>query len=156
METFEIIPATGKHAYFLVPVMILMLAVSLGVPVVLGSVWYAARSAHFEVSNQGLRLHGEVLWRKWIAAEQLRGRAARVVDLHAEPALQPRRRTAGSALPGYLGGWFRLQNGRKALIYVTDRRRVVHVPTTEGFDLLLSVQRPERMVERLQAIAPRE
>ena len=60
----------------------------------------------------------------------------------------------GTAVPGYRSGWFRLANGEKALLYVTARERVVHVPTTEGFCLLLSVSEPERFLEHLKRVAP--
>ena len=42
-------------------------------------------------------------------------------------------RTNGIGLPHYLAGWFRLCNGTKALMFVTDRRNVVLIPTTLGF-----------------------
>lgn len=48
-----------------------------------------------------------------------------------------------------------LRNGEEALLYLTDRRRAVYVPTTLGYSLLLSEQ-PERFVERLRAIASPE
>jgi hypothetical protein len=38
----------------------------------------------------------------------------------------------GTAVPGYRSGWFRLRNGREALVYLTDRSQAVHVPTTPG------------------------
>lgn len=60
----------------------------------------------------------------------------------------------GTAVPGYRSGWFRLANGEKALLYLTASDRVVHVPTTEGFSLLLSVSEPERFVEQLRSVAP--
>jgi hypothetical protein len=55
-------------------------------------------------------------------------------------------------MPGYRSGWFRLANGEKALVYVTDTRRVVHVPTTAGYSLLLSVAEADQFVERLHAM----
>ena len=111
--------------------------------------------ATFELSETGLTLRGELLYRSHVPLAELRGGAARVVDLRAEPELAPRRRTAGTALPGYNAGWFRLRNGRKALVYLTQRERVVLVPTTGDYDVLLSITEPERMVARLQALAPR-
>ncbi len=57
-------------------------------------------------------------------------------------------------MPGYRAGWFRLANGEKALLYVTDPHKVAYVPTRAGYSLLLSVDRPTEFVERLRAIAP--
>lgn len=59
----------------------------------------------------------------------------------------------GTGLPGYRAGWFRLRNGEKALLYVTDGSRAVYIPTNRGYSLLLSSQNPERLVNRLREIA---
>ena len=57
-------------------------------------------------------------------------------------------RTNGVGLPGFLLGWFRLDNGERALIAVTDRGRVVYVPYVEGL-LLVSVADPAAMLDSL-------
>ena len=46
-------------------------------------------------------------------------------------------------MPGYNAGWFRLKNGSKALLALTDRSSVVYIPTTEDYSILLSVADPE-------------
>jgi hypothetical protein len=112
-----------------------------------------SRTATFELSSSGLRLRGDLYGRK-VPASELRGGAARLVDLKVERALSPRNKTIGTALPGYRAGWFRLRNGEKGLLYVTDPHRVVYIPTRAGYSLLLSVDRPGEFVERLRAIAP--
>ncbi|HUF27716.1 MAG TPA: PH domain-containing protein [Gemmatimonadaceae bacterium] len=112
-----------------------------------------SRSSRFELSADGLRIRGD-LYGRLIPIPQLRGGSARQIDLAAERELRPTVRTFGTAVGGYASGWFRLASGEKALLYVTDRRRVVYIPTTEGYSLLLSVQEPELFVSRLREIAP--
>ena len=56
----------------------------------------------------------------------------------------------GTGLPGYLAGWFKLQNGEKALLYVTYTSSVVRIPTRNGYQVLLSVQDPHRFLEALE------
>jgi len=46
-------------------------------------------------------------------------------------------RTNGIGLPGYLAGWMKLHNGHKALVYITDKTKVVLIPTKD-FDVLIS------------------
>ena len=58
----------------------------------------------------------------------------------------------GTGLPGYQSGWFRLRNGERALLYLTDRTRAVYVPTTAGFSVLLSPAEPDRFIAALQVI----
>jgi len=75
---------------------------------------------------------------------------ARAVDLASERGLQPVARTLGTAVPGYRSGWFALRDGERALLYVTDTRRVAYVPTRKGYGVLVSVADPEGFVESLR------
>jgi hypothetical protein len=151
-EVFHIVPASVRSSGFFW-VAGLLIVVLLGTAFLLGASIRGSRKATFEVSADGLRLRGDLYGRRVPAAE-LRGGAARVVDLDAEARLRPVARTMGTAVSGYRAGWFRLASGEKALLYVTDPRRVVYVPTRAGYALLLSVDRPTEFVERLRSIAP--
>jgi|SRR5687768_13473806 len=148
-EVFHIVPASTRSAAVLAPVILVLV----GTGVLLGLSIKGSRSSTFELSPDGLRLRGDLYGRR-VAASELRGGAARVVDLQQERALRPTRRMMGTAVPGYRSGWFRLANGEKALLYVTDPRQVMHVPTRAGYSLLLSVDRAAEFVERLRAVAP--
>jgi len=92
---------------------------------------------------------------------QLRADAARIVDVESDTALGLAARTGGTAEPGYRDGYFRLRNGARALVYITDPSRVIAIPvrTAESSDewLLLSVERPESLlVELHRQSAPRQ
>jgi hypothetical protein len=39
------------------------------------------------------------------------------------------------------------------LLYVTDRSRVVHVPTTEGYSVLISPADPDQFLSALRGIS---
>ena len=77
------------------------------------------------------------------------------MDLALSPELTPARRTMGTGLPGYQAGWFRLRNGDRALLYLTDRSKAVYVQTTEGFNVMLSPSQPEKFVEALNRVGAR-
>ncbi len=152
-SVYTLVPPPGKTSTALwIPVVLILLLSLVGTLVVYKSL-SGARSSTFTISPAGLVIRGD-LWGRTIPAMQLRGALARVVDLRSEPALAPRRRTAGTGLPGYRSGWWRLANGEKALIYVTTTERVVHVPTTEGYSILLSVSEPERFAAQLRELSP--
>ena len=53
-------------------------------------------------------------------------------------------------LPGYMSGWFRLGNGEKALVFVTDASHAVYVPTLEGYSVIVSPADPEAFIASLQ------
>lgn len=145
-QVFQIAPAASKAmwALALVPGTILVLVFALLAASVIGS-----RSATFEVSREGLRLRGD-LYGRLIPASALRSDQARRVDLEATPELTPGLRTMGTGLPGYQSGWFRLRNGDRALLYLTDRSRAVYVPTTNGYGVLLSPSDPEAFLRALK------
>lgn len=152
MESFAIVPgpSRGLWVFFALILVILLIAAAVLLVTVRG-----ARVSQFELSDAGLRLRGD-LYGRMIPADSLRGGAARIVDLANTPELQPGWRRMGTALPGYRAGWFRLRNGEKALVYLTETSRTVYVPTRSGYSVMLTPQQPERFLDRLRAIAPSE
>jgi Bacterial PH domain len=150
MQVFTIAPASTR-AFWMIGGVVAATLLLLGV---LGASAFAARNARFEVSPDGVRLKGDVYGR-FIPASELRFDTARRVDFAATPDLVPSRRTGGTGLPGYQAGWFRLSNGEKALVYLTDRNRAVYVGTTAGYGLLLSPADPEGFLAALASSSRR-
>jgi hypothetical protein len=148
-ESFPIAPGQVRMLWIAMPAVLIAL-------VAVGALMYSlagARTSHFEVSPAGLRLRGD-FYGRLIPPSALDLRDARVVDLHAEPALTPVIRLVGTSIGGYQAGWFRLRNGTKALLYVTDRSRVAYVPTNQGYAVLLSAADPNALLASLRHIAP--
>jgi hypothetical protein len=151
MREFLIAPATDRAMWSIVLVAGLILLLVIGL---LSAAVVGARSARFEVSQAGLRLRGD-LYGRFIPVEQLRGASAARVDFRAAPELMPARRIMGTGLPGYRSGWFRLRNGEKALLYLTDMSRAVYLPTTDGYSVLLSPAEPDEFLSALRGISPK-
>ena len=149
-ETFPIIPASPKVLYVICCLVLLLMLVILAL---LTASISGARNSRFELSDEGLRIRGD-LYGRLIPAAQLRVADAGMTNLTTDPELRLSWRTLGTSIGGYNSGWFRLKNGDKALVYVTDRTRVVQIPTTAGYRVLLSVSDPEAFLTRLQAISP--
>jgi hypothetical protein len=149
-NVFPIAPASGSWLLilFVVPCTALL---AFGFAVLGASVLGSQRS-RFEVNAGGLVLRGD-LYGRTIPRGELVGDDVRVVDLAREQGLAPVRRTRGTAIPGYRSGWFRLADGRKALLYVTDETHVVYVPTTAGYVLLLSAADADGLARELRRIA---
>lgn len=150
VDTFPIVPASSRMLWIIA---VLVGALFVGIFAMLLLSARGASASRFELSDEGLRIRGDVYGRQ-IPRSALRGGAARIVDLRTERALAPRTRTMGTAIPGYQAGWFRLNNGAKALLYLTDHTQAVYVPTTAGYDLLLSPRDPGGFVLKLRALAP--
>ncbi len=145
-DTFTIIPASSKILFLVIPMAVLFVALL----VLFGYITYSSRHVRFEVDDEALQLKGDLYGRK-ISLSQLKIDEARLVNLDQDDQLRPTLRTNGAGMPGYSSGWFRLKNGEKALLFVTDRKSVVYVPTTEGYSLLLSVSEPNRFLASLRA-----
>jgi hypothetical protein len=147
---FPIIPAGPRSFYLMVPVFVILVGVFLVV------VWtlYGSQRASLRLSSAGIAFQGDVWGRKTIPLRQIRARDARIVNLDREGDLKPASRRMGTALPGYASGWFRLRNGEKALLYLTDRTKVVYIPTDLGYSIMTSVAEPERLIRELQATGP--
>lgn len=144
-ETFPIVPGQVRLLWVILPLLLLLVAVA-------GALAYsfsAARTARFEVSPAGLRLRGD-FYGRMIPGAALRLDEARRIDLGVETRLAPRIRIGGTGLPGYRAGWFRLRNGERALLYVTDRSRIAYIPTRTGYSVMLSVADPDALIESLR------
>lgn len=145
MQVFELAPGgSGKVMWVVAVFLILTMAGTLAL------LFSGARRPSFEVSPEGLRVRGN-LYGRFIPASQLRIAEAQVVNLNATQDLRPKWRTNGVGLPGYSIGWFRLRNREKALLFLTDRTRAVHIPTTEGYVVLISPQNPDAFVKALRS-----
>jgi hypothetical protein len=150
LETFPIIPGQVRVLWFALPAVLLGFAAI----ATLGYSLSSARTARFEVSSEGLRLRGD-FYGRLIPAHALRLDGARAINLRTEPALGPALRTLGTSIGGYKAGWFRLRDGERALLYVTDPTRVAYVPTTNGYAVLVSVADPAAFLASLRkAIQP--
>ncbi len=147
MAVFPIAPADSRYFWLLIPVIVILF----GAVALLATSLRGAHSSRFEIRPDGLRLEGD-LYGRLLPKAQLRVDQARRVDLTREEQLRPKWRRIGTALPGYQSGWFRLRNGEKALLYLTDRTRAVYIPTTAGYSLLLSPSDPDRFLSQLRSV----
>lgn len=147
-ETFTIIPASSKVFLVLIPMAVLFVALL----ALFGYITYSSRHVQFEVDDDALHLRGDLYGRK-ISLSHLKLAEARVVNLNENDPLRPVLRKNGAGMPGYSSGWFRLRNGEEALLFVTDRKSVIYVPTSEGYSLLLSVIEPNQFLASLRAHA---
>lgn len=148
-HVYHIAPATVRWGWLWFPA-IMVAVVTFGAGFVVVRSVTGARSSTFEVTSEGLRLHGDVYGR-FIPKDKLVAREAERVSI-TTGAYRPTLRVGGTAVPGYRSGWFRLANGSKGLLYVTDPAKVVRVPTTEGYTVLLSVDEADAFVNDLHKI----
>jgi hypothetical protein len=147
-RVFPIIPPSSPATFWVFTgsvIFFLLLAVFFGF---LG---YSARNTKFELTSEGLQIKGGV-YRRFIPKSSLIREEAKILDLNAIEEFQTARRINGTSLPGYNEGWFKLKNGEKALLFVTDRSGVVYIPTKENYSVLLSTSRPEEFLTLMKEL----
>jgi hypothetical protein len=172
-DNFPIVPAPRRAFFLLYGLGVLLFLIALGLTVLAAVnrqtapypvaillalvsilLFYVAASSQYsflEVSRDTLRVRRDLFGRR-VATSALDLTQARVVNLIESKPLQPKWRLFGAAVPGYLSGWFKLRDGRRALLFVTDQQRVVCVPWRDGRLLLISVEQPEQLLERLSSL----
>ncbi len=89
-------------------------------------------------------------YRRSLALDELRMQQARVVDLDEHTELRPGLKTNGMATPGFRSGWFRLRNREKAFVAMASGPRVLWIPTSAGFGLMLEVAQPQALLAWLR------
>ena len=72
----------------------------------------------------------------------------RTINLKQNNEFNARIRTNGIGLPNFLSGWTRLNNGQKALVFLTNRENVLLMPTKD-FILLFSMENSEEFITKL-------
>jgi hypothetical protein len=174
-ETFEITPAGQKAFIWLLVVtafvvvtfcsLLIVMASTMGVKpiMIVGPVFFlvallmvyilrASRHTTFELGREHLRIRGDLFGRT-IPIELLDPEKARLINLNDELGYKPKWKTCGTTVPGYQSGKFKLKNGESAWIYLTDRSKVVYIPTKKRYAVMMSVTHPERMLEELRGLS---
>lgn len=148
-SVFPMIPAASRSLWFSAIISLILV----GVLVLMFWLAWSMQHVRFTVSNEGLRLQGD-LYGRIVPLKSLKLDEAVVTNLNTDKEHQPKWRTMGTALPGYAAGWFKLRNGEKALLFVTDKTRVARIPTTEGYTVMVSVSEPAALIDELKRQQP--
>jgi len=134
------------NAVILAGILVLMLAIH-------GFIARAMRRHAVTLDGNGLAIATSFYSRK-LDWRELQLSQARVVDLGEHTELKPVLKTNGASLPGFHSGWFRLRNLHRAFLATVGDTRLVYLPTTAGYDLLLQPRQPQAFVQRLAELAP--
>ncbi|OGO30729.1 MAG: hypothetical protein A2Z29_00635 [Chloroflexi bacterium RBG_16_56_11] len=146
---FNIIPASGGAYTFIWIFSLAIVLILLGVLGLFISLGYQAGHLKYTVNDEGLRI-SPGLYGRFIPREKIDSAGVKVINLSIDNEYQPKGKTNGSNLPGFYSGWFKLANKEKALVFLTDRSRVVYIPTNDNYAVLLSVREAEEFAAVLQ------
>ncbi len=148
-QVFEIVPPSGSGFGI---VAVLLIALLAGLLALFAYMFYGSSHTRVEVSPGQLAIRGGIYGRT-IPISELDLAQATVLDLNSDARHALSWRTNGIGMPGYASGWFRTKAGEKTLAFVTERDRVVWIPTRRDFALALSVDRPNEFMSALRSAA---
>jgi hypothetical protein len=126
------------------------LLIGLG-PAILLATAMGVRKPKAELGKDGLRIRVSFINKRWALSELDSDRAC-LVNLDTRKELRPKWKLWGAAMPGLSSGLFKLYNGDKSHLYITDRQKVVYIPTQSG-PVLLSLERPGDFLAALQSLS---
>ncbi|MCX7911459.1 MAG: PH domain-containing protein [Dehalococcoidales bacterium] len=138
-RVFGIVPAGPGVAAFLWGTGFVIGVIIIGVAVIFAMLGYQAKHTTFVLTGAGLKI-GPGLYSRFIPKERIDAAGVKVVNLELEKDYLPKWRTNGAALPGLSAGWFRLANREKALLFITDKKSVVYIPTLDGYAVMASLR----------------
>lgn len=90
------------------------------------------------------------LYRRRLGWSELDIAAARVIDIDEHPERKPLLKSNGVATPGFRSGWFRSRALAKLFVATAGGSRLLWLPTTLGYTLLLQPRNPAALLEQLR------
>lgn len=115
----------------------------------LNSMIHGAANAEIALRGGLLVVRGSVYGRD-IPLAEVDAVGAHAVDLGQAGPKSLKWRTNGIGMPGLAAGWYRLTDGEKALVFVTNKQRAVYVPTSLGYAVVVSPGDPQRFLDALR------
>jgi hypothetical protein len=147
-NVFTISPVVARGFPWMI---ILISLLALGLFVLFAGIYYSANKIQFMIDSNGLTITKAIFYGRTIPKAEIVPDRIQIVNLQKDRSFNPAIRTNGIGMPGFLSGWFRLKNKEKALLFVTDREKVLYIPTKK-YAILLSVPDPEAMRTKIQAV----
>lgn len=131
-------------------------AVTGGVAVLAVAIWWITdrllRRHHLTLDGHDLEIV-TTFYRQRLGLHELRLDQARVADLAEHTQLKPLLKTNGVEVPGFHSGWYRMRDRSKAFVARADGHRVLWIPTTRDFSLLLQPRQPQALLDALKRSA---
>jgi hypothetical protein len=119
---------------FIVPVLLTVLFLLIFIACI--GVMYYMKNTTIHITNGFLTIKA-FFYGKSIPLDNINVNGIRKLNLYHDDEYNIKIRSNGIGLPNYYTGWMKLNNGNKALVYLTDRKKVILIPTKE-YDILFS------------------
>ena len=135
-----------KSILSLIPILIIML-VLLGLFI---GIIFAIKNTSISINEKDIVIKSFLYGRK-ISINDVLLNEVQSINLKQNDEYNVILRTNGIGLPNFLSGWMRLKNGKKALVFLTNRENVLLMPTKD-FIVLFSMEKTEEIITKLNGI----
>ena len=146
MNEIALTPANTSFFYIIAAIVGTLLVGIVGLFVYLG---YSLGHASLTIDDQALEIKAGTNSTR-VPRSAIKSSEVRLVEPGSDPGLRTVRRTNGVALKSLRSGWFQLENGEKAFLWMTRDSRAVYVPTTEGYSLLVTPENPDQLLQAIR------
>jgi hypothetical protein len=126
--------------------------VAIPIALAIGLMTWSLRRRRVEFDGDTLRIVGG-LNSTVVRVADLDLATARIVDLADASTLRPMLKTFGTSMPGFRAGHFRLRDRSRAFLLLTSTRKVLTLRERSGRALLLSLERPQALLDALNDAA---
>ncbi len=144
-QIFHIAPPRQSPYVVIISIVALLLVMAVGFILISASM----KKVSYTVTGNSLKISA-LFFGRTIPLDKIQRESVSVLDLKARDEYSPAVRTGGIGLPGFKSGWFKLKNGDKALLFMSDPEQLVLVPLKEDYVLLLSTTDPQGLVGALK------
>jgi hypothetical protein len=141
---YSIVPPKGN--VFVVPVLLIIFFVVMVVAAV--GVLFAISHTNILIKNREVIINSFPYGRK-IPVEHILADEVRAINLNENKEYDISIRTNGIGLPNFHSGWMRLNNGQKALVFITNKDNVLLMPVKD-YVVLFSMDKIDEFVNGIK------
>ncbi|MDR1363435.1 MAG: PH domain-containing protein [Spirochaetaceae bacterium] len=142
-----IIQPKGNNIIAIISVLILII-ILVGLIILLPAVFYSMRNTSLSLTNKEIIIKSAIYGKK-IPLKNVIIDGIKKINMNEDNEYNISIRTNGIGLPNFKLGWMRLKNGKKALVYLTDRNSVVLIPTNE-YLILFSMENIDEFIQKIK------
>jgi hypothetical protein len=130
--------------------MIILIILAIGLMALFPVMFYSMKHTTLSLTDKEIIINS-MMYGKKIPLENVLIDEIKKINMDEDKEYNLSIRTNGISLPNYKSGWMRLNNGKKALVYITEKNNVVLIPTKDYF-VLFSMENIETFIEKIKEL----
>jgi hypothetical protein len=135
-----------KGSVFIMPVIVIIFLLAL----IIGMIGIMIAVKHTNIlMRDGVIIINSFPYGKKMPVENISVDEIRTINLNENKEYDISIRTNGIGLPSFHSGWMKLNNGKKALVFITNKNKVLLMPVKD-YVVLFSMDKTEEFIAELR------